>query len=88
VKKISETVKITFEPVFTSNEIILVVAFVILREALGDTLWFIALCLTLKSYAYSYIMGISITITLSYTELHREVTELHRVNKSDLCGSL
>ena len=26
-------------------------------------------------------------ITLSYTELHREDTEGHRVKKPDLCGS-
>jgi hypothetical protein len=30
-------------------------------------------------------MGKSITITLRSTELHREITEVHRVWKSNLC---
>jgi len=32
-------------------------------------------------------MGETILITFSYTEIHREDTEGHRVKKSDLCGS-
>jgi len=33
-------------------------------------------------------METSIKITYSYTELHRDVTEVRRVKKSDLRGSL
>jgi len=33
-------------------------------------------------------MGTLIRITFSYTELHREVTEIQRVKKSGLCGTL
>ena len=77
---------------FTSNEFILAAAFgyfgkysVILCETLCDTWWFMALSLTLKSYAYSYIKGISITITLSYTEKSQSYTELINQISVDLC---
>jgi len=43
--------------------------------------------LTAKSNTNYRNMGKSGKITFSNTEVHREVTDTHRVKESDLCGS-